>query len=457
MALTTSGIGSGLDIDGLVSQLVAAEGQAPLLRLNKREASFQADLSAFGQLKSALSEFKTALGGMDNESAFQPRTVSSSNSDLFTAVGDNTAVPGSYNVEVLSLAQSAKVRSNSFATNTEEIGTGTLDISLGATTFQLTLDSSNNSLTGVRDAINTATDNPGITASLVNVDGGPQLVLSSTKIGTDNTITIAATDDDGADGFDLTRLDSTNLTVTQAASDATFNLDGQLVTRGSNSFSDVITGVTIDLKKVEVGTTETLTVALDEGGVESKVNSIVTAYNALTDLMKGLSKYDAETKVAGALQGNSTLRGIQTQLRKIISEPRRDLVYGSLAEIGVKTNEAGHLAVDSELFNKVLTADFSSISKLFVGDDALVSKLNTTLDGYLASDGVIESKTDSLKTGIDDVADGRLELNKRLAAIEKRYKTQFNAMDTLLGQLQGTGDFLTQQLGNLPGVVRDKK
>jgi len=457
MALTTSGIGSGLDIDSLVSQLVAAEGQAPLLRLNKREASFQADLSAFGQLKSALSEFKTALAGMNDEAAFQPRSVSTSNLELFTATGDNTATPSTYNIEVLSLAQSEKVRSSSFSSNTEVIGTGTLDISLGTSSFQVDVDGTNNTLTGIRDAINVAFDNPGITASLVNVDGGPQLVLSSNTIGSANTITIVATDDDGADGFDLARLDSTNLTVTQAAADATFNLDGQLVTRGSNSFSDVMTGVTIDLKKAEIGTTETLTVALNEGGVESKVNSIVKAYNSLTDLMKDLSKYDAESNTAGILQGNSTIRGIQTQLRKIISEPQNGLTYGSLAEIGVKTDESGHLVVDSEQFNKVVAADFTSVSKLFVGDDALVSKLDSTLNTYLATDGILESKTKSLKIGIDGVADSRLDLNKRLAAIEKRYKTQFNAMDTLLGQLRSTGDFLTQQLENLPGVVRQTK
>jgi len=281
--------------------------------------------------------------------------------------------------------------------------------------------------------------------------------LNSNSIGAENTITIAATDDDGADGFDLTRLDSANLTVTQVAADATFNLDGQLVTRGSNRISDVISGVTIDLKKAEIGTTENLTVALNEAGVETKVNDIVKAYNSLTDVMKSLSSYDAATNTAALLQGDSTLRGVQSQLRKIISEPGEGLLYSTLAEIGVRTDETGHLNLDSTQFNKVLSADFTSISKLFVGDDALVSKLNTALDSYLNSDGVLDSKTKSLKAGIDDVADGRLELNKRLAAIEKRYKTQFNAMDTLLGQLQGTSTFLSQQLDNLPGVVRKTK
>ena len=181
---------------------------------------------------------------------------------------------------------------------------------------------------------------------------------------------------------------------------------------------------------------------------------IIKAYNSLTDTMKNLSKFDSETKTAAILQGDSILRGVQSQLRKIISEPIPGLTYGSLAEVGIKTDETGNLKLDSTVFNEILSADFTSISNIFVGDNALVSNLNTVLDTYLASDGVLESKTQSLKNGIDDVADGRLALNKRLAAIEKRYKTQFNAMDTLLGQLQGTSSFLSQQLDNLPGVVR---
>ncbi len=454
MALSSSGIGSGLDINSLVSQLVRAEGQGPLLRLNKREAGFQADLSAFGQLKSGLSDFKTALAGLNSEAAFQPRSVSSSDTALFTASVDNTAVTGSYNIEVLTLAQSEKVRSNSFTSNTEVIGTGSLAVSLGSDTFNVTIAGTNNTLTGIRDAINAATDNPGLTASIVNVDGGPQLVLSSNKLGSSSSISIVATDDNTTDGFDLTRLDTVNLTVTQAATDATFNLDGQKVTRTSNSFSDVITGVTIDLKKAKLGTTETLTVSLDKGGVEAKVNNVVKAYNSLTDIMKSLSKYDAATKTAGLLQGDPILRGIQAQLRRVISDPQAGLTYGSLAEIGIKTDDTGHLKLDSTAFNKVLSADFTSVSQIFVGDNALVAKLNTTLDTYLSTGGVLESKTKSLKSGIDSVATGRLDLNKRLAAIEKRYKTQFNAMDTLLAQLKGTSSFLSQQLGNLPGVVR---
>lgn len=458
MALTSSGIGSGLDIDSLVTQLVRAEGSAPSFRLNKREATYQSDLSAIGQLKSALSEFQTSLESLSSVDKLQPRSANSSDTSLFTTSADQTAVAGSYEIEVLTLAQPAKVRSNSFTdSDTEVIGSGTLDISLGASAFQITVDSNNNTLEGIRDAINAASDNPGITASIINVDGGPQLVLDSDTNGSANTITVAAVDDGGAGDFDLTRLDSANLTVAQVAQDATFNLDGQLVTKDSNSFSDVITGVTINLKKEEVGTTETLTVELDSGAIEAKVKRFALTYNALADAFKQLSSYDPETKVAGPLQGDALLRGAQNSIRNILGDSIGDLKVGNITELGITTDEAGHFQVDTTRLAEVMAEDFTAVSELFAGDSGLVSKLDKTLDAYLSSSGSINSREDNLKGRIKDVADDRATLGKRLESIEKRYRAKFSAMDLLLGQLQNTSTYLAQQLAGLPGVVRKTK
>jgi len=457
MALTSSGIGSGLDIDSLVTQLVRAEGSAPSLRLNKREAVYQSDLSAIGQLKSALSEFQTSLESLSNVDKLQPRSSSSSDTSLFTASADQTAAAGSYEIEVLTLAQPAKVRSNSFTdSDTEIIGTGTLDISLGASTFQIAVDSSNNTLEGIRDAINNASDNPGLAASIINVDGGPQLVLGSNTNGSANTITVAVVDDDGADGFDLARLDSANLIVAQPAQDATFYLDNQLVTKDSNSFSDVITGVTIDLKKEAVGTPETLTVELDSGAIEAKVKRFALTYNALTDTLKQLSSYDPETKIAGPLQGDVLLRGVQNSVRNILGDSIGDLKYGNITELGITTDEAGHFQVDTARLGEVMSDDFTAVAELFASDNGLVSKLDKTLDAYLSSTGSVTSRETSLKSSIKDVAGDREVLGKRLEAIEKRYRAKFSAMDLLLGQLQNTSTYLAQQLDNLPGVVRNK-
>ena len=335
MPITASGIGSGLDISSLVSKLVAAESEPANDRLNAKEITLGSELSAYGTLKSALATFQSSVTKLEDESAFQVYTATSSNSEVFTSTADDSAVAGKYNIEVMQIAQSDKVRSADFTASTEVVGTGTLDISLGATSFQLTIDSNNNTLEGIRDAINSASDNPGITATLINVDSGTQLILSSDQVGASNTINVAAVDDDAGDGFDLARLDSANLISLQTAQDAIIKVDTQTVTRDSNSFSDVISGVTFSLAKAQPGTIETLTVASDNASIKKDVESFVSNYNKLIGVMKGLSKYDETTKVSGALNGDSIIRGIQTKLRQVISTTVDGSAFSNLSELGI--------------------------------------------------------------------------------------------------------------------------
>jgi len=450
MAITVSGIGSGIDIDGLVSQLVQAEGQPAALRLATREAAFQSDLSAIGTLKSNLSAFQQAVKALQTPADFLGRTATSSDEELFSVTADATAAPGNYQIEVTQLAEAARVRSNDFTSESEVIGTGTLDISLGADTFSLTIDSSNQTLEGIRDAINSATGNPGITASLINVDSGTRLILSSDKIGAANTITVTATDDDALDGFDLTRLESANLTTTQAAQDAIVLIDQQQVTRDSNNFSDVISGVNFSLLKTNVGTTETLTVGLDKTSITAKINSFVAAYNSVSQMINQLSSFDADSGASGALQGDAGLRNLQGQIRQAISNPVSGLDASTLALIGITTNEEGNLTVNAEDLDEIISNDFTAVSKLFTNEDGISNRFDTLLERYVGSNGSLTSRTDGLQSQIDSLADERETLDNRLAVIEARYRAQFIALDAYVTQFQSIGDFLTQQLANLP-------
>ena len=324
-AITSAGLGSGLDIEGLVSKLVAAEGQPASLRLNTKEAKLQTDLSALGSLKGALSAFQASVQGLKDVSAFQARTATSSNTDLFTVSADSSAVAGSFSIKVDQLAQSAKMRSGDFTSDTAVLGAGTLTIGLGASSFNITV-ASDTTLAGVRDAINQASDNPGIKATIIKVDSGSQLVLTSDKVGAANAISIAATDTDALDGNDLTRLATASLTSMQTASDAIIYVDGQKVTKASNSFSDVIPGVTISLNKADPLTTGTLSIALDTASAKSKVNDFINAYNSLASTMSSLSSYNAQTKQAARLFGDTTLRGVQNQIRQALSNPVQGVV-----------------------------------------------------------------------------------------------------------------------------------
>lgn len=452
MAITAGGIGSGLDIGGLVSQLVAAEGQPAIFRLDTKEAGLQADLSAYGSLKSALSTFQDTVSSLNSLTSLQPRKSTSSNNDLFIGVADTTAVAGVYDIEVSQLAQAAKLRSGDgeFTDATDVVGTGTLDITLGAEAFQITITDANKTLEGIRDAINDATDNPGITASILNVDGGTQLIFSSDKVGSTNTIDIVATETVPNDGSGLALLATASLDVIDSAQDAIILVDAQTVTRDSNSFSDVIAGVTFNLQKAEPATVETLTIELDTTAVKSKVGSFVSAYNSLTSLMNSFAAFDADSGVAGALQGDSALRSIQNQLSKTLTDAVSGLDFGTLAEIGVTTDDTGNLVVDSDDLDSVLSTDFTAVSQLFASENGLADALDTLLEGYTSSDGILNARTDGIQTSIDSIGDDRERLDRRLLALEARFTRQFSAMDALVGELQALNGFLTQQLANLP-------
>jgi len=463
MAIIASGIGSGIDVGSLVSQLVAAEGQPALNRINNKQALLQTDLSAFGALKGALSAFQSSVEALNDTEVFQARTATSSDKTLFSAIADTTAVPGSYTLEVTQLAKETKIRSGDFSSEEAVVGQGTLDITMGADTFQISVDESNETLEGIRDSINTANDNPGVTASIINVDDGvggtvSRLVLTGGAVGEANSIDIVVTDDDGlhTDTTGLSQLASDNFTVVQAAQDAIIKVDGQSATRDSNSFSDVIPGVTFNLNKAEVDTVETLTVKLNVSAVKSKVNSFVSAYNTLSDLMRSMSSYNAETGATGVLQGDSTLRSIQNQIRQKLIEPVSGLDYGTLPEIGVTTDDKGRLTLDSSKLDAVLESDFEVVSQLFASENGLANSLGSLLDQYTGADGSLSLRTDGIKSRIESLADDRLRLDNRLTSLSERYTIQFNAMDLLVSSLNSQSSFLQQQFDNLPGTYRSK-
>lgn len=449
MAITAAGIGSGLNIAELVSGLVAAEGGPAENRLVRKELGIQSNLSAYGNLSSALAQFRETAQALQNESDFMRRRAVSSNTDLFTATADKNAVSGTYGIQVDQLAQASRVRTDGFNSGSEIVGTGSLEINVGANSFNLTIDETNNTLAGIRDAINTAEGNLGVAATIINVDGGSRLILSSSTTGAGNDISITATDDDLGDGFDLTRLQ--NLTTTQAAQDAIFFVDGQQVTRSSNAISDVIDGITFDLKKADPDTVGTLTISQDNNATKSRVEAFVEAYNTLNDTMKQLSKFNAETGDAGPLLGDSVLRSVQNQIRQTISQSVGGFNGDTLAEIGVTTNkDTGGLQLDTARLDTVLAADFSKVANIFASENGVANRLDTLIDRYIGSDGIISNRSSGLQNRLDSIDDDRIRLDARLASLEARYTAQFTAMDILVSQLQGIGDFLTQQLANLP-------
>jgi len=455
--IISPGIGSGLDIEGLVTQLVAAEGAPASFRLDKKEAIAQAELSAFGSLKSALSAFRDALEPLSELSEFQGRVTSSSDELLLTASADADSVQGRYNIEVSQLAQAQKLSSQFYSGPEAAVGHGTLTISVGTDAFNVVINSEANTLADIRDAINDSNDNTGVRATIVNSTDGSHLVLSSVETGEANALTITATGGDG--GLDDITYDVgggvKNLTELEAALDAEILIDSLSVKSSTNTISDAIDGITLKLHAAAPGLTTELTVDYDDSGATDAVNAFIDAYNDLVGKFAEFSSYDAETGNSGPLFGDSTLRFVSSELRREMGVGTKDLnePLSSLLDIGITTKLDGTLEVDTEKLNAQLEGSFDDIGKLFSSDEGYAARLDAILGRYLDAGGQLEARTDGLQETIDDIGGQRESLSERLAAVETRLRAQFNALDSLVSQLSSTSAFLAQQLVNLPGAT----
>lgn len=455
-SIVSTGIGSGLDIAGIVQSLVSAEGQPVETRIAQQEARAQAKLSAFGSLKSALSDFRDKLDTMKTLDKFLSRKASSGNEDLFTVSAGTNALPASYDLEVVQLAQAQKLTSGAFVDADAVVGTGTLTVDIGGESMDIEIDGTNNTLAGIRDAINAATDNPGVSATIVNADSGSYLIVTGEATGAANSITITQAGGDG--GLSALEYDPgmglIAMTESIAAQDALIRIDGLDVMSESNSFTGAVQGVTINVLETSGGSTSTLLVENDDQAAKDLVSDFVESYNALVNIFDNLTSYDAENEIAAPLVGDSTLRGIRDQLRREMSIGVQDLEanFSTLSEVGVEVQLDGTLNLNNERLDAIVADDFVKFGQLFSTTDGFATRLYDLTDGYLSSEGIIESRTQGLTATIEGFSDDRQALNDRLSSLETRLLRQFNALDSLLAQLTSTSNFLTQQLSALPGA-----
>jgi len=379
-----------LDVSSIVSQLMAAERQ-PINKFTAKEAGFQAKLSAYGSVKSSVSGFQTALQGLNNASRFQTLTATASDKEVFSASATSSAVAGTYSIEVSSLAQAQQLVAAGQASSTAAIGSGaattvTFDFgtisggtltdgaysgaafaSNGTGTKSITLDSSNNSLQGIRDAINAA--KIGVTATLIN-DGGDtpyRLALASDNKGVSNSMKVTVSGD-AAIGSLLAHdpAGTQKLSETLTGQNANLKVNGVAISKPSNSISDVVQGVTLTLNKV-TASPATLTVARDTNSISNAIGSFVKAYNEMASTLKNLSAYDAATQKGAILQGDSTVRALQTQLRGIIGSAVTGVPgdLKTLSSIGVSFQLDGSLAVDQAKLGNAMSNHFDEIASLF--------------------------------------------------------------------------------------------
>ncbi len=390
--VSSLGVGSGIDIQSLVQQLVQAEALGPTARYDRKEAEYQAQLSSLGTIKSAMADFRASYLDLKLQSTFNTYTASSSDTDIFTASAENGAATGTQTVEVTQLAQAQSLASGTITDLSQVLGTGTLTFEFGtydsgANTFTpnaakpaQTVTITDGTLQGIRDAVNEA--DIGVTASIINDGTGYRLVFQS-ESGAENGMRITVADDDGTNtdtaGLSQLAYDPTaasgsgkNLTETIAAQDAQLRINGINITSSTNTITDAIENVTLELKSAAVGKINTLTISRDTGKVPEAVQSFVDAYNSLIESINAATSYDFETGEAGVLIGDPTLRGFVSQLRQTISTTVGDFStpYNSFASVGITSAADGSLTFDESKLKAALEDKPDEVMRLFMGGSA---------------------------------------------------------------------------------------
>lgn len=448
--LQSSGVGSGIDINGLVSQLVAAERAPAEQRLQRANTRVTTQLSALGTLRGSLSTLQGSVAGLKSASAFQARRADSTDKTVFTASATSGAATGSYTVEVTRLASAQKLASAPYVGGpTATVGTGTLTITSGGKSFDVAIAETANSLAGIRDAINAAPTNDTVQATLIQAVDGARLVLTSRQTGVASAIQVTAAGGDGGLAALAYQPGGTmNLTEISAAQNAEAVVEGFTVQSATNVLADAIDGVSISLVNAKPGTELQLNVAADETATRDKVKKFVADLNAAMGTMAKLRAYDPTTTEAGPLLGDSMLRGIEESLRRQVTTSSTNAAtgYNSLNSIGITIGADGTYSLDEARLTKALAADFDSVGRLFGSADGVAVRIADVVDRALRTDGQVAARSDSLQSTKKSLARDLAALEVRMESVEKRYRAQFIAMDSLLASLQSTSNYLAQQL-----------
>lgn len=446
--------GSVIDVSSLVSQLVAATKAPQESLISNHTQAVTAQISAVSTLKNALATFQSSLSTLNTPSSFNTLAASSSDTTAFTATADSSAVLGSYSVDVTQLAQAQQIVSTHFTDSSTAVGTGTLKLSLGGSSFSVNISSSNDTLAGIAATINGAVGNPGIQASVVTGTDGAHLVLTSSLTGASNTIQVAETD--GGTGLAALTYSSSSpgsYRVQTAAQDAQFSISGVAYTSASNTVTGALSGVTLDLL-APTTSTATLSVSTDTSTVESNINAFVTAYNTLEGSFSSLGSYNATTGTAGPMMGDALLSGVQNQVRSALYSlvDTGSSTYNSLASIGITTKSDGTLGVDAVTLSAALTSDFTAVSQLFSGTGGVASTLNTQITANLTAGGPIDSRSKTLVQQENALTQQSSQLDQQMTQLTASLTEQYSALNTLLSSLQSTSSYLSQAFSSLPQV-----
>jgi flagellar hook-associated protein 2 len=475
-AVSSLGIGSGLDLNSLLAGLKTAE-QAPLAALQKQQTSYSTKLSAYGQLSNALSALQAAAAALAKPDLFQGVKANSTATDVLTATALSTASRGTYALNVTQLSQAQSLATVGQLDTTTHIGDGTTSTqvqfefgTMSGTSFtvdatrtqSLDIDPQHSSLADIAKAINTKTA-LGVTASIVN-DGSDtpfRLVLTSTKTGEASSMRISvsgdpAVTDPPADPpiaySALSELLTNNpgagrsLQQTVAAQNTLLTVNGIAITSPTNTVAGAVQDVTMTVTKIG---SSSLSVEKDTAGAGGAIASFVNAFNSLKSIAAKLTAYDANSNSGAVLLGDSTLRNIQVGIRSALTSVQTDDGSGltMLSQIGVSLQKDGTLAIDSTKLTAALDGKLSGVAHLFSGGaGGLGTQMSTLIAGYTnTTGGVLTAATKGINTTLDMLGKQYTATTARVEATVARYKAQFTQLDTMISRMNQTSSYLTQQ------------
>lgn len=479
MSIQSLGVGSGLDLEGLVRQLLAAERGPKEQRLNAREKTLDEEISAIGKVKSKLSDFEDALKALqdtNNLSGRDPQVTNPSDSnEPFTASPGNSAVTGDYQIAITQMARGSRVETADGAYSSSDdvvlsAGSADLTFKIGNTGDEFTISvAAGTTLEELRQQINDSPDNFGVSANIINtgtVAGGSKLVFTSNVTGLDNDLQIVNANDNA----ELNSLSTTNSTESLSylspvlnAQNAVATVDGITVQSPTNKFENTIQNVRFDAKALSDLDTNgdpissKLSIGFDTEKLKENITAFVDKYNGLIDEFSSLTRYgETESDKDGALAGDSMLRGIQSGLSNVLGSNVSNSVIGSLFALGVELTADGKLEVGSADFglgsgskrlDDALADNFDDVANLFSGTDGIATRLLAFTEEYTKGSGLLSSRETGIKDQQGNLETERERFELRMVGLESTLRARYLSLDSTIASLQNTGNALFAALG----------
>lgn len=451
MAVTSLGIGSGIDLESLVVAYIDAEAIPQEIRLQEKEERLNLELSGVGSFKSALSSFNDILTKLSDIDAFN-KQVTASDSSAVEVKTNGFASNGSFEIDVEQLAQGSRRQSTLQGASTDILGAGTLTFSAGSETFDVTIGASD-TLSDIRDSINAQAENFGVTANIINTDAGTYLVYNSEVSGDVNNLTVSSTGSAALNNISSLSTQG----VDDVAQDARVYVDGNLITSDTNEFNNSIEDITFTVSEVTtVGSPATISVSQDSEYGNELIDEFISGYNALVDNLTGLA-----APKQGRLAFDPNVRQVKQDLVNTVIETVSGVSgsFSALSDIGLELDRNGNLRKSTfssanissgqEKLDYALENKLPDLGELFASSNGIATQMSNMIDGYISSDGVLTQRQNTLNERVSGIADEYANLEDRLRSYEETLRKQFTYLDSTISQYNATSSYLTGVLAGL--------